>query len=140
MKTIVRVTAAIIVSDGKILIAQRQASDRLAGLWEFPGGKIEAGETPQESLKRELWEELEMDAVIGDPLGASIYHYEHMSIELMAYRVFWSGGPFWPAYHQACRWVNPDQLPDFAFSPADLPFVRRLVGGEIDIRPCCNEA
>jgi 8-oxo-dGTP diphosphatase len=133
MKTIVRVTAAIIVSDGRILIAQRHANDRLAGRWEFPGGKVEAGETPDQCLKRELWEELEMDAVIGDYLGSSIYHYDHISIELMAYRAFWNGASFRLVFHQACQWVRPDQLSDFAFTPADLPFVQRLTSGEIDL-------
>ena len=133
MKTIIQVTAAIIVSDGKILIAQRHARDRLAGLWEFPGGKIEAGETPGQCLKRELWEELEIDAVIGNPLGSSIYHYDHISIELMAYRAFWNGSPLRLVSHQACQWVTPDQLADFPFTPADLLFVGQLVSGEIDI-------
>ncbi|MBC2745006.1 MAG: (deoxy)nucleoside triphosphate pyrophosphohydrolase [Desulfosarcina sp.] len=133
MTPIVKVTAAIIVSEGKILITQRHRTDRLAGLWEFPGGKVEAGETPEQCLKRELWEELEIDVVIGIPLGSSIYHYDHVSIELMAYRAFWNGSPFRMISHQACRWVTPDQLADFPFTPADLPFVQRLVSGEIAI-------
>ena len=133
MKTIVRVTAAIIVSDGRILIAQRHPSDRLAGRWEFPGGKVETGETPEQCLKRELWEELEMHAVIGDYLGSSIYHYDHISIELMAYRAFSNGASFRLVSHQACQWVRPDQLAAFAFTPADLPFVKRLASGKIDL-------
>ncbi len=133
METIVQVTAAIMVNDGRILIAQRHPRDRLAGLWEFPGGKVEAGETPEQCLKRELWEELEMDAVIVDFLGSSIYHYDHISIELMAYRAFWKGGSFRLVSHQACQWVRPDQLAAFAFTPADLPFVQRLASGEIDL-------
>lgn len=133
METIVQVTAAIIVCDGSILIAQRHPRDRLAGLWEFPGGKIEAGETPQQCLKRELWEELEMEAVIGYYLGTSIYHYDHISIELMAYRAYWNGVSFRLMSHQSCQWVRPDQLADFSFTPADLPFVQRLADGKIDI-------
>jgi 8-oxo-dGTP diphosphatase len=133
MTTIVQVTAAIIVSDENILIAQRHPDDRLAGMWEFPGGKIEAGETPEQCLKRELKEELEMDAVIGNYLGSSIYHYDHISIELMAYRVCWKGGFFRLVFHQADRWVRPDQLADYPFTPADLPFVQRLVSGKIDL-------
>jgi 8-oxo-dGTP diphosphatase len=132
MKTIVQVTAAIIANDGKILIAQRPPGDRLAGLWEFPGGKIEAGETPEQCLKRELWEELEMDAVIGNYLGSSIYHYDHISVELMAYRAFLKNSAYRLVSQQACRWVRPDQLADVSFTPADLPFVQRLAGGQID--------
>ncbi|MCB2146657.1 MAG: (deoxy)nucleoside triphosphate pyrophosphohydrolase [Deltaproteobacteria bacterium] len=129
----VQVTAAIIVSDGKILIAQRHPRDRLAGLWEFPGGKIEAGETPEQCLRRELLEELEMDAVVGNYLGSSYYHYDHISIELMAYRAFWNGGPVRLATHQDFRWVKPDRLAGFRFTPADLPFVQRLASGNINL-------
>lgn len=131
MKSIVQVTAAIIVRDDRILIAQRHPRDRLAGMWEFPGGKIEAGETPRQCLKRELWEELEMEAVIGRFLGSSVYHYEHISIELMAYRTFWNGRPIRLICHQDCQWASPGQLADYPFTPADLPFVRRLVSGGI---------
>lgn len=131
MKSIVQVTAAIIIRDGRIFIAQRRPRDHLAGMWEFPGGKVEAGETPQQCLKRELWEELEMGAVIGRFLGSSVYHYDHISIELMAYRAFWNGHPIRLISHQACRWASPGQLADYPFTPADLPFVRRLVSGGI---------
>jgi 8-oxo-dGTP diphosphatase len=133
MTTLVQVTAAIIFTDGNILIAQRHSNDRLAGLWEFPGGKIEVGETPEQCLKRELQEELEMDAVIGKYLGSSFYDYDHISIELMAYRAFWRGGTLRLVSHQTCRWVTPDQLADFPFTPADVPFVQRLANGEIDL-------
>lgn len=133
MKTIVQVTAAIIANDGKILITQRQEQDRMAGWWEFPGGKLEAGETPKQCLKRELREELEMDAIIGRFLGSSVYHYDHISIELMGFRAFWNGAPFRLVTHQACQWVTPSRLNAFSFTPADLPFVRRLAGGEIPL-------
>lgn len=130
---IVRVTAAVIVKDGTILIAQRGRSDRMAGLWEFPGGKIEAGETPQQCLRRELLEELDMHAVIGRHLGTSRYHYHHMSIELRAYRAYWDGQPLKLIIHQDVCWVPPKQLTDYAFTPADLPFVQRLASGTISV-------
>ena len=133
MTSIIRVTAAIIVHEGSILIAQRHPSDRLAGMWEFPGGKMEAGETPEQCLARELQEELAMDAVIGNFLGSCVYHYDHLSIDLMAYRVFWNGSPFRLNSHQDCRWVSPGQLADFPFTPADLPFVHRLASGDISV-------
>lgn len=133
MTTIVRVTAAIISNDGRILITQRLPNDRFAGFWEFPGGKVENGESPEECLKRELWEELEMEAVIGTPLGSSIYHYDHISIELMVFRAYWNGRPFKLVTHQASRWILPARLVDFQYTPADLPFVHRLASGEIII-------
>lgn len=130
---VVRVTAAIIVKDGAVLIAQRGYQDRMAGLWEFPGGKVEAGETPEQCLKRELGEELSMDATIGSFLGSSTYHYDHISIELMAYRAYWNGVPFKLLAHDAYQWVPPSRLAAFSFTPADLPFVRRLGRGDIPV-------
>ena len=130
---IVRVTAAVIVKDGTVLIAQRGRSDRMAGLWEFPGGKIEPGETPQQCLQRELLEELAMHAVIGRHLGSSRYRYDHMSIELMAYRTYWDGQPLKRITHQDICWVAPKRLPDYPFTPADLPFVQRLANGSISV-------
>ncbi|MGD8703188.1 MAG: (deoxy)nucleoside triphosphate pyrophosphohydrolase [Desulfosarcina sp.] len=129
--SIVPVTAGIIERSGKVLITQRQPTSRMAGLWEFPGGKVEAGETPEQCLQRELHEELGMDADIGPILGANIHHYDHISIRLMVYRAFWNGRPFKLVSHQAFRWVRPARLPAFAFTPADLPFVWRLAKGQI---------
>jgi len=85
MKKIVKVTAAILEKDGRIIIALRKSSDHLSGKWEFPGGKIEPGETPEECLSRELKEEFDIDVTIGEHLGSNIHHYDHISIELMAY-------------------------------------------------------
>ena len=129
--TIIQVAAAIIAKDGAVLITQRGLQDRMAGLWEFPGGKIEVGETPEQCLKRELREELSMDATIGPFLGSSIYHYDHISIELMAYRAYWNGVPFKLLAHNASQWVSPFRLNTFTFTPADMPFVRRIASGEI---------
>ena len=131
--TLVLVTAAIITHQGRILIAQRHARDRLGGQWEFPGGKVEAGESPEQCLKRELSEEFDMDADIGPALGVSIHHYDHISIKLMAYRAYWDGKPFQLHAHQACCWVGADRLATYSFAPADLPFVRRLVRGDISL-------
>ena len=130
---LVQVTAAIIIKNRNVLITQRGQKDRMAGLWEFPGGKVEAGETPTVCLKRELQEELSMDAIIGSFLGASIYHYDHISIELMAYRAYWNGEPFKLLTHSAYQWVPPSRLVDYCFTPADLPFVRRLGRGDISL-------
>jgi len=130
---IVPVTAAIIAKDGTILITQRGQKDRMAGLWEFPGGKVESGETPKACLKRELHEELAMDATIGSFLGSSVYHYDHISIELMAYRAYWNGAAFKLLTHSAYQWVCPSRLSTFSFTPADLPFVRRLGRGVISV-------
>lgn len=129
----IRVAAAVIVHDGTVLIAQRGQSDRMAGLWEFPGGKIEEGETPRACLRRELREELAMNTVIGRYLGTSLYRYDPVFIELMAYRAYWDGRPFRLIVHQDVCWVRPKQLADYTFTPADLPFVQRLARGSISL-------
>jgi 8-oxo-dGTP diphosphatase len=81
---ITRVTAAIMTNDEKIIIAKRKSTGNLPDKWEFPGGKVEINETPEQCLQRELKEEFDIDVSIGEYLGSSIYHYDHISIELMA--------------------------------------------------------
>jgi 8-oxo-dGTP diphosphatase len=131
MENIVKVTAAILEKDGKIIIAQRKSSDHLAGLWEFPGGKIEPGETPEACLGRELKEEFNIHVAVGQYLGSNIHHYDHISIELMAFRAYWESGTITMNDHKAYRWVTIDQLPEYDFAPADIPFVNMLSSGII---------
>ena len=125
------VTAAIMFKDGKVLIAKRGVGDRLANKWEFPGGKVEAGETPEECLKREMFEEFRIVVSVGDFLGESVYHYGHGSIRLVAYRASYETGELSLEAHADFAWVTVDQLDDFDFAPADLPFVIMLKKGEI---------
>ena len=133
MTKIVQVTAAILVKDGRLIIAQRKSSDHLSGKWEFPGGKIEPGETPEQCLARELKEEFEINATIGKHLGSNLHHYDHLSIELMAYHATWDSGEITMNDHKDYRWVTVDQLTEFDFAPADIPFVEMLHSGEIQI-------
>jgi 8-oxo-dGTP diphosphatase len=133
MKDIIKVTAAILGKDGQIIIAQRKRGDHLSGKWEFPGGKIEPRETPEESLSRELKEEFDIDVAIAEYLGSNVHHYDHISIELMAYRATWVGGAITLNDHKAYCWVSVDQLADFDFAPADVPFVEMLRRGQIDV-------
>ena len=133
MKKIIKVTAAILEKDGRIIIAQRKSSDHLSGKWEFPGGKIEPGETPEVCLAREIKEEFEIDVSVGSHLGSNVHHYHHISIELMAYRASWVAGTITMNDHCAYRWVSVNQLAEFDFAPADIPFVEMLRRGQIDI-------
>jgi len=135
MKDIIKVTAAILEKDGQIIIAQRKSSDHLSGLWEFPGGKIEPGETPEECLARELKEEFDIDVEVGELLGSNVHHYDHISIELMAYRASWVSGAITMNDHKAYRWVTVDQLTEYEFAPADVPFVEILRGKPTTITP-----
>ena len=128
MHTIVKVTAAILEKDGKFLVAQRKCSDPLCGKWEFPGGKIEPGETPEQCLGRELKEEFDIDVTVGERVGSNVHHYDHISIELMAYRASWVSGTIRMNDHKAYRWVTVDQLTECDFAPADIPLVEMLRG------------
>ena len=132
---ITKVTAAILVNEGKIIIAKRKSTGKLPNKWEFPGGKIEINETPEQCLKREMKEEFDIDVSIGEYLGSSIFHYDHMSIELLAYRTYWEGGKIDLKDHDDFKWISLEQLAEFDFAPADLVFVEKLQNGEISIHP-----
>ena len=129
----VRVTAAIISDAGKVFIAKRKSTARLADLWEFPGGKIEPGETLRQCLCRELREEFEVDARVGAKIGTNIHRYDFGTIELTAFRVELLSARLVLKDHAEMRWVLPDDLDGYAFAPADLPFVQMLKKGEIDL-------
>ena len=129
------VTAAIIIHENKLLIAQRKSTDKLPNKWEFPGGKVEEGETLEECLIREMQEEFAIDVTIGEHIGESIYHYDHISIELLAYRTYWEDGEINLKDHDDFKWISLEELVDFDFAPADLVFVEKLQNGEIAIQP-----
>ena len=120
------VTAAIIIDKNKILIAQRGANEKLAGKWEFPGGKIELGETPQECLKREIKEELEVDIAVGNYLGESIYTYPNDEIKLIAYFATILDGDIKLSVHDKVEWITISQIDKYDFAPADIPFIEKL--------------
>ncbi|MCL6477396.1 MAG: (deoxy)nucleoside triphosphate pyrophosphohydrolase [Peptococcaceae bacterium] len=121
-----KVTAAIVIKDGQVLIAKRKAGKRLASFWEFPGGKLEDGETPEECLKREMKEELGIEVNVGQYFGESIYHYEYGTVQLLGFWASWESGDIRPRVHDEVRWVPPDHLDEYIFAPADLPFVKKL--------------
>ena len=125
--SMIRVTAAIIEKNGKILIAKRRAGDRFEGKWEFPGGKLEPGEAPEECLRRELREELGIETRIGEPILTSRYESALLSIELLAYRVTYLSGKFRFSDHDDIQWVAAAELGQFDFTEPDLPIVRLII-------------
>jgi 8-oxo-dGTP diphosphatase len=125
----ITVTAAIIEREGTILIARRKSGDRQAGKWEFPGGKLEKGETPEICLRRELQEELGIDVVVGSFVGRSFHRYPLGVIDLLAYQVTHLSGNFQLHDHEEIRWVLPADLPSYDFSAADIPIVNLLLEG-----------
>ena len=128
-----KVTAAILVKDGKILIAKRRADDRQANKWEFPGGTVEPDETPQACLQREMQEEFGIRVAVGRFLGESVYHYDHGAITLLAYQVDWQAGRLVSKDHSDVRWVRSEQLAEYDFAAADMPFVKTLLHKDIDL-------
>lgn len=122
----VSVTAAILIHEGRILIARRPSGDRLAGFWEFPGGKLEVGETPRACLKRELFEEFGIQTRVGQFFDQTEYHYDHLAVRLLVFQAEIVAGDLQPAVHDAIRWVTPDQMGRYRFAPADRPIVANL--------------
>ncbi len=129
-KPIVLVAAcALIDTDGRILIAQRPEGKSLAGMWEFPGGKVEAGETPEQALIRELNEELgiETKETCLAPLTFASYSYEkfHLLMPLYICRRYW--GVPQSKEGQALKWVRARNLRDYDMPPADEPLIPHLI-------------
>jgi 8-oxo-dGTP diphosphatase len=123
-----QVTAGIIRKDDKILISRRAPNKHLAGYWEFPGGKIEDGETPQECLQRELFEELGIVVKVGQFFMENVHHYGDKIIQLQAYECEHISGNIILNDHDQIEWVETSEFVNFKFAPADIPFIKALHG------------
>jgi len=123
-----KVTAAIIEEKGKVLIARRKPGKHMAGKWEFPGGKIEPGETPEESLVRELLEELAIHVRVGKFLCRAFFEGGGVSLELLVYAVERVTGEPVLIDHEEVRWVSPDQLSLFDLADSDKTVAEKLYG------------
>lgn len=126
-----RVLAAILEKNGRWLIAKRKKGDRFAGFWEFPGGKLERGETPKECLARELSEEFGIGVRVGRRLGSVNYSSPAFAIELIAYSVSHLAGSFRLQDHEEVRWASPSQISRFALTEPDRLLLRKLMAREV---------
>lgn len=123
---LIRVVGAAIMRDGTVLCAQRGCTKSLAGYWEFPGGKIEVHETPQQALQREIEEELRCEITVGHELCTTRYAYDFGTIELTTFLCHLTEGEPHLTEHREVRWLSPDHLHELDWAPADREAVRLL--------------
>lgn len=122
------VTAAVIRNNGFILITRRPEGKPHAGMWEFPGGKLDGDESPRDGLRREILEELGLEIAVGDILETAYYRYEWGPVLILAYDCRPLAGEIRNLQVAEHRWVAPHDLASFALLPADYPIVEKLTG------------
>lgn len=126
MKTI-NVVAAVIMKEGKVFATQRGYGEFKDG-WEFPGGKVEAGESPEEALRREIREELEVEVNVGDLIDTIEYDYPAFHLSMKCYACTIAGGSPHLLEHEAARWLSADPLDSVAWLPADITLIPKIAG------------
>ena len=127
MKRHHHVACAIIEQDGKVLAAQRSATMTLPLKWEFPGGKIETGESPHECLIREMKEELGITVFIDVALSPTTFSYPEFTVTLYPFTCRQAGGIITMYEHHALQWVEPRRMPELDWAAADIPVVREYI-------------
>lgn len=126
MKKNIYVVGAVIKENEKILCAQRGATKVLAYKWEFPGGKIEDGESPQDALIREIQEEMHCKIKIGDQVDHTVYEYDFGIVHLTTFLCELEGGQPVLTEHNAIKWLKLKELSSLDWAPADLPTIEKL--------------
>jgi 8-oxo-dGTP diphosphatase len=127
-----RVVAALIWQDGNVLVCQRTRHQTMPLKWEFPGGKIEEGEQPRDALRRELEEELGIQAVIGDEVSRIRHEYPNgNAVELRFYDVREYSGALENRIFRDIRWAEPTSLPSYDFLEADMELIKNLAAGKL---------
>lgn len=127
MKKVDVVGAVIFNNQHEVLCALRSQQMSLPGLWEFPGGKIEPGETPQESLIREIQEELDCTIKVGSLVADATHEYPTFIVRLITYNASVVDGTPTPKEHEKLIWLPIEQLPNLEWAPADLPTIAELL-------------
>mgnify|MGYP000891905491 CR=1 FL=1 len=122
-----QVAAAVVYRDGHILITRRAAGEKLAGMWEFPGGKLESGESPQSCIVRELREELGVESDASEILTTSVFTYPGGTIELIAVTISLRSAVLTLHVHDRAEWVAPADLLGYELAPADIPIAEEII-------------
>ncbi|AGP41819.1 8-oxo-dGTP diphosphatase MutT [Sorangium cellulosum] len=125
---LVLVAAAVVIERGRVLLTQRKVGAHLAGAWEFPGGKVEAGEDPRDALVRELREEIGVEARVGDIVEVTYHRYPAKPVLLLFYEASFAEGSPAPAALDvaAVRWAEAAELRDELFPPADVAVLAKV--------------
>ncbi|MGJ7911104.1 (deoxy)nucleoside triphosphate pyrophosphohydrolase [Neobacillus sp. LXY-1] len=132
MKKAVHVVGAIIENKKyEIFCALRSPEMSLANYWEFPGGKIEDGETPEQALEREIQEEFSCSIKVGSKVEDTVYEYENVIVRLETFKAELINGQPKALEHAATKWVTRDEITKLNFAPADIPAVKKIAKEEI---------
>lgn len=121
-----KVTSAVIIKDNKILITQKGNTGRFANKWEFPGGKIDEGETPEECIIRELLEELNIGIQVDSFFGECVHTYPEGENIVLAYVCSWQSGEITLTEHNDYKWVTVNELNQYDLTPADILLADKL--------------
>jgi len=121
------VVCGIIYKEDKIFLARKKEGKALAGFWEFPGGKIEKNESPEEALERELNEELGMTVSVQGYLGSNLHQYSSIKIKLIAYNCLFIDATLNLIDHDEYKWVIPSDLMNYQIAPADIPLINLII-------------
>ena len=136
MKKEIHVVGAIIVENGKVLCCQRGPERALANLWEFPGGKIENGETKVQALERELQEELKIEVtIVKEEYAFCRYEYDFGFVNLTTFICYLESGEPQLTEHLQIKWLTPNELNQLEWAPADIPTVEKLVEKGVSSSP-----
>ena len=126
MSSPIRVVGAVFTDGNRFLACRKAAGKSLSGMWEFPGGKIEAGEAPEQALAREIKEELSVTATVGDKVTTTVYEYDFATIELTTFLCTIESGDLTLSDHDETRWVTPASARELDWAPADVPAVELI--------------
>lgn len=126
VKKRINVVGAVVVKNGKVLCAQRGPNGSLPNQWEFPGGKIEPGETAHAALVREITEELECRVEVGDEVATTTYEYEFGVVTLTTFYCELLDGVPQLTEHAEVRWLSPGELGSLDWAPADIPAIEEI--------------